>query len=496
MKKNLLFSFLFVLSCSLWADSSEQLLRSFGGNEDLLGRVLRNQIGSASEANSVMTYEVRMKEVKKLDSGLLAEFVPVIDQNKSMLVMELQITPEGLKNPAVVAEEILRMNQIISGQFTHPYQWAETVANARAGSPAAIEKLARLDVRRAEDIKGWLETNINMFDPKPELSKIEEFAKARIAEAEARYKPLRKAAEVYLRQQGAEWEKMRPKFDQLEKLDKKLNDLIMANDRAGVRKLIETYTPWPLMEPTEKNAWRQWLEAIEHPNRASSSLVFRGMDGYPVLKTPGKEEVGMVSTVLSRNQGNYTRRLRSLTTARERGGRTGYDWSAADEANPKKFPKDQPSVLVQMQSHATDPVGSPFISVSDHEIAARFGMNERMALLVDDRRLVPNGMSLYGEAEKLIPLVVFPDEVVLYEKGTEPINTDEFIKKVSSALGRDVKPNEISSGEDNAKLLKKGFDRFTTLIFDSEGKIVKTPGCIIGKPCNCVRTALSKLLNE
>jgi hypothetical protein len=335
-----------------------------------------------------------------------------------------------------------------------------------------------------------------MFDPDIDLAKVDEAVTARVAEAEARYKPIKTAAVEHLRIQGAEWEKMRPTFDQLEKQDKKFNDLVMSNNRKGVRKMLETYMPWPLMEPSEKHAWRQWLDAIEKPDKKNLRLVFRGMDGYPTLKSPGSQKIGIVSSVLAMNQGNYTRRLRSLTTLRERIGRD--DTSSIPEEEIKKFPKDNPSLIVQMQNHAKEPNGSPFLSVADNENASMFGSSERTAILIDDRRLVPNGMAFgYGEAERLIPLVVFPDEVVYHRpKGGGTISTEKFVKEVSKALGRPVKKTELVSGLNNEKLIKSGFDRFTTLFFDPEGKVVKTPGCVIGKPCDCVRAALSQLLNE
>lgn len=498
MLKPLLLSFILTTSPA-WGffpvdEKSKAIFDALPGKEKEITEFLENQVKSSNEYTT--NYEVRMTKVPKVEGQPISEWVPVIDEKSRKLIVELRITDEGLKSPLVMAEEIMRLNQISSVSFSHPYEWAETVANAKAGSMRATEKLARMDVQNAKELKSWLESNMTFFKDGTDPLKVEEWAKARNADALARYTPIAKAAKADLARAEAEWAKMKPTFTNLEKQETKFNNLVMANDRAGARKMLETYLPWPLMEPSETSAWKQWLDAMEKPDLSKRELVFRGMDGYPVLRTPGSEKVGVFSSVLAMNQGNYTRRLRSLQTSREKVGRMEY-WEAETEG--PKFPKDEPSIIDQMKNHAATPQTSPFISVSDNTIATRFGNQERMAILIDERRLIPNAMaSGYGEIERLIPLVIFPDEVVYYtdkSKHPEPfIKDEEFIAEVSKALGRPVTPTEINAGVDEAEFLKRGFDRLSENLLNPSGASIKGEVCLVGASCNCIRNALDKLL--
>jgi hypothetical protein len=498
MLRALILSFI-LTATSAWGfyppdEKSRALFESLEGKEKEITEFLQSQVTSTNEfANN---YEVKLTKVPKVEGQPISEWVPVINENSRKLIVELRITDEGLKSPLVMAEEIMRLNQIQSLSFSHPYEWAETVANAKAGSVRAAEKLARMDYENAKEVKTWLESNMTFFKDGTDPAKVEEWSKARLSEAEARYTPISKSAKAEQARLEAEWNKMKPTFSELEKQDQKFNHLVMNNDRAGARKMLETYLPWPLMEPSEKNAWRTWLDAMEKPDLSKRELVFRGMDGYPILKSPGSEKVGVFSSVLAMNQGNYTRRLRSLQTSREKVGRMEY--YDVDSEGPK-FPKDQPSIIDQMRNHAANPQSSPFISVSDNTIATRFGSQERMAILIDERRLIPNAMAFgYGEIERLIPLVIFPDEVVHYEdrsKMTEAfVKDDEFLKVVGEKLGRPVTATEINAGVDETEFLKRGFDRLNDDLLNPAGASIKGEVCLVGNSCNCIRTALDKLL--
>ena len=481
-------------------DSSKELFHSLPGKQNEIEEFLKSQISSMNEYNSMNT-EYRMTKVPKVEGQPVSEWVPVINEESRKLVVELRITEEGLKSPLVMAEEVMRLNQISSTAFTHPYEWAETVANARKGSVRATEKLARLDVQTSHDLKSWLESNTQFFEGEVDPAKLEQWSSSRKSEALARYKPIAAAAKKELQRLTAEWAKQRPTFTQMERQEKKFNDLVMANDRAGARQMLEKYLPWILMEPSEQNAWKAWLDAMENPDLSKRQLVFRGMDGYPVLRIKGSEKVGVFSSVLAMNQGNYTRRLRSLTTLRERFG-IQENWSASEVEGAPKFPKDQPSLIDQMKNHASVPQGSPFISVSDNTIASRFGSSERMALLVDERRLVPNALAFgYGEIERLIPLVIFPDEVVHYQGKvngqTTYIDNDAFLAKVTEAIGRPIDPKEINAGVDEQEFLKRGFDRLSDLLLEEPGATaIQGVGCVVGMPCDCIQQGFKKLLNE
>lgn len=175
---------------------------------------------------------------------------------------------------------------------------------------------------------------------------------------------------------------------------------------------------------------KKWLEAIEHPDWTKTTLAFRGVD-YSTDKTqrrqtPQGEIFGFMSTMLTANQGSYTRRLRSLSTNRINNG----------DLSVGAIHKLPPSVGIvnQMIQHASDPRASSFISftymigtANVYSAATRFvrrsnGTNKEvpnggfLAVQMDSRRLFSNIASQFNsEMELLAPLIVFPDEVLVYK---------------------------------------------------------------------------------
>jgi hypothetical protein len=132
-----------------------------------------------------------------------------------------------------------------------------------------------------------------------------------------------------------------------------------------------------------------------------------------------------MSTMLTKNQGNYTRRLRSLKTYRDKLAKVSGG-----------FPYEETSIVNSMKGHSRNPVGSPFLSVSHVDTAANFsGSSRTIAAIYTTRdRLVDNIISDYGEYERLMPLIVFPDEILEIEEGVS--NAKAFEKKIEQKIGR------------------------------------------------------------
>jgi hypothetical protein len=88
--------------------------------------------------------------------------------------------------------------------------------------------------------------------------------------------------------------------------------------------MLETYLPVELMNQGEKSFWKQWLDAIDKPNWENSVVVFRGLgrgkDRLESAEINGKVNIGFLSPLLSRSQEPFTKRLRSLVSARKRIG--------------------------------------------------------------------------------------------------------------------------------------------------------------------------------
>jgi hypothetical protein len=142
-----------------------------------------------------------------------------------------------------------------------------------------------------------------------------------------------------------------------------------------------------------------------------------------------------MSTLLSKNQGNYTRRLRSLKTYYGKLGKSGVD---SNYVNP---PFNQRAISVILSGHNIDPVSSPYISSAPYLNASNFmGMEKNKGLAViklHKDRLNYNVLNTFGEKESLIPMIIFPDEIVgLYDY--DQAGGQSFYDELSKKLGRKV----------------------------------------------------------
>lgn len=332
----------------------------------------------------------------------------------------------------------------IRDKFTYPHDLAELMMNAKLGSPTAKARLNSLYLEAISPLvlsdqiaDHWgVDTNI-LESVKQKLKGQQE---ALELEAKKHLSKQNKALE--------NWKKETKAFDKFEAMDKKLNDLILDNDRKGVRKLLEAYLPWAVMEPVEARTWKIWLDAIENPNKNNTTVAFRGIsydtDKIQRRKTSQGEVYGFMSTVLTKNQGNYTRRLRSLSTNRLKVG----DIPGANT----------PTVQItrQMINHADDPIASNFLSFTyDPAVGARFGGRPNnpggfLAVEMDKRRLIPNIMSQFSiEIELLAPLIVFPDEIIQYREGDfhDIKNFYKFMDDLSKKTGMDFRDHTLSGSQ-------------------------------------------------
>lgn len=479
-------------------------------------KILRDEIATLNKAAGPnKPWEIVFKVVDDLPAGKLAQISPVLSGQADNLTIQLLMTKQGMKNPAVVMEELIHLQQITGAPvpwkkstelkaFVHPYHWAETVANAKAGSAQAIEKLARLELEAAqlsEDAVRFYRKK-GLFAADKEL--IEQYLKTRTAHAEELYSEVAKAARLDWKNKKASWERAKSVFASLEKQSLKLNDLVAKGDRKGVRKLIDTYLPWDLMEPSEKKVWKDWLDAIEFPNKDKVKLVFRGMYDDTIMRAQDGTPY-IMSTVLSRNQGNYTRRLRSLSTMREKFG----SQALRDAYSAYNLPgaKNPGSVSVLMANHAIEAKGSPFISTASYDVATKFGPRQIGAFELEPRRFALNALApdiyLY-QKEHLTPLIIFPDEVAYFHDYAanpvpgvgprDPVNRKKhFLAEVEKRLNRKLTPAEISGIGTDKEFLQESFEKLKPMILEPEK--LPTVSCGLGaKSCDCLYKGLNALL--
>lgn len=465
-------------------------------------------------------WKIKVSVVDDLVGDNLAQIVPEIAGEAENLTIHLQITKTGLKNPAVVMEELIHLQQITGAPvlwkartnfkaFVHPFHWAEVVANSRAGSLNATEKLARLELEAAnasgDAIKYYKKAGL--FSGKTDAVVIDKYLETRAAHAEELYIDVTKKAKAQSKEKSAAWERAKKVFEKLEKESIKLNDLVAKGDRKGVRKLVETYLPWDLMEPSEAKAWKQWLDAIEKPNMKNAKIVFRGMYDDMVFRT-ADDTPYLMSTVLTKNQGNYTRRLRSLGTMREKFGMEAL--RDADSIYNLGRTKNPGSISVMMANHAIEAKGSPFLSTASYEVATKFGPRQLGAFAIDERRLILNAMSpdkyLY-QHEMLTPLFIFPDEVVHFHdyarnpvEGVGPrspeVRKKHFIGELEKKLGRKVTDVELSGKGNEKDFMKVSYEKLKEMVLEKESLPKVGPACAIGGSgsCDCLFKSLNALL--
>jgi hypothetical protein len=174
------------------------------------------------------------------------------------------------------------------------------------------------------------------------------------------------------------------------------------------------------MAPFEKKYWDTYLEIIRKPLPLHQRvIVYRGIDDdlFNAAVENGEElekdtairesKAFVMSTIMTKNQGSYNRRLRSLEAMYEKTistvyGESGYSRSAR--------------ITTMFKNHSADPVGSPFLSMTpDVNIASSFGSSRNSAYLIDPRAIQFNFTSGFeNEKEFLLGLTTFPEDMFGY----------------------------------------------------------------------------------
>ena len=356
-------------------------------------------------------YKVDFKK-EKLPANVELKFDLEVNLNEYKII----VTHSDEKVSKTVHTELTNFLTYTSRtSFNTKYSLPELLYNAKQGDITSMSVLAKL---RRDNIKFSME-GAYYGEPAPELKdqlvyweeKVKEFEKTEKAEAKSR--------KVKIEQRKAI-------IDKLDKAteDKQFKTLVAKNDRKGVAELLRTYLPWEQMPPFEKKYWETQLDIMVNPLPMDKRImIYRGIqddlintsivDGVELSKDKALKEhkIFLMSTILTKNQGSYNRRLRSLTAMYEKtiatnGGDSTYTRAAR--------------ISTMFAVHAGDPVGSPFMSFSPrYAIAHNFGYNRKTVFFLDPRSLTYNTSGLAGEVEFLLPLITFPDELGAVYDATE-----------------------------------------------------------------------------
>ncbi|MFG1505157.1 hypothetical protein [Halobacteriovorax sp. ZH5_bin.2] len=230
-----------------------------------------------------------------------------------------------------------------------------------------------------------------------------------------------------------------------------LKALIQNNDRKGVADLLEKYLPWEQMTPIEDSYWNHILNRMRNPIPAKDKvLVYRGTYGdrlFPQIvdgqeleyeDAVKKANLGSMSTILTRNQGTYNRRLRSLQTM------YGKKIASNPSNTDSKF-VETARLTTMLKQHSIEAQGSPFLSfTSNFDTGYTFGFSiaddktvadakgAMGAFLIDPELLMFNQMSGFkSEMEYLAPLITFPDEMVGFYD-------EDYMEKVNRSAIKDA----------------------------------------------------------
>lgn len=406
---------------------------------------------------------------KKIDSATGEE---VIDSNSVSLV-------EQHKHHSFKVSAALGVPKFHPPHVSHPLQWLELKTNHAGGSQLAKRELAELELETARQIRdGFFKFKLvrESTDQAALQTAILDLAAARglvisrgqtvedtwAAYSEARMAILQRALYGATKLARLEVREMKQKRSDparellkkaLEAAPEKLEALVKKNDREGVAKLLEAFLPREQMSPVERDLWTQWLEAIRHPDFSKSRIMFRGIDtnDHVQVARDGKKKItgfGFFPTLLTRNQGHYTRRLRSYETMRLA---VGNELTKVTYTSPKPVSPlvEMPKVTSIMANHARNPIGSPFLSfTTELALAASYSEERNIAVVrVDERRILPNALSMFkGESELLVAMMIFPDEVIHYPnfpKNTPLVTAtadwkQAFLAEASAKLGAEV----------------------------------------------------------
>jgi hypothetical protein len=365
-----------------------------------------------SQFNSYMSesgsLKIKVEKVTHLPNEAMAQIKPVLSNSDQYI--RIMVTEDAMSNRFIHTQIEEYLRAINGAQWSNSQSWLEAYTNARAGSKQAMVALAESKVKLSYYTYG----NDNFK---------EIYQSHVVPDLEQKYAVLNKDARADISARKKQFETRKIIFNELDKAEGQLKDLIAKNDRKAVARLVETYIPWELMEPSEKLFWKEWIEVMENPAPLEKRMfVLRGLDqGQHFLDAGGKPYV--MSPILINNQGTYNRRLRSMTTMLDKQFSQSVALSYADDPAWIKKMSTANRLTVQMKQHSRDPMGSAFISFTkDPNIAQAFSYNHVGLFAIDPRQAIPNHMSGYEEeVEILARMFLFPDESIGLMKSSEDI---------------------------------------------------------------------------
>lgn len=373
----------------------------------------RNYIKNLKFTISSEVIEIIYKENNLLPEDIAYRLVPVLTENSYQL--QIHYGPNALIDTDAFNELQAFLNIFKNDTYKYDYSLMELFYNAKNNHLPALHTLAKIRQQVFLISPEKFNYNEKTGFHQRHSGKYQEWQEIRnqFALLEKKEKINIKAKEDIRR---LTMNKLDAAVD-----DQQLRTLIAKNDRKGVANLLRSYLPWEHMAPFEEQFWLTQLDIIENPAElAKRVLVLRGIDddaiqvahnaGVKLTKEEAIQEqkIFLMSTILTKNQGSWNRRLRSLTAMNDKF--IGVD----DFHNTSEYSRAA-RMTNMFYKHSLNPEGSPFLSFTPNfQVASQFGEERLSAYLLDPRAIHLNYASAFKfEIEFLMPLMTFPDELVM-----------------------------------------------------------------------------------
>ncbi len=416
-------------------------------------------------------YLTEFSKKTKLDKGSSYRLEFGMKDNKYLVTIHYS---EAGKIDQGAIDELSYFFNTAQTKFESKYSLMELIHNAKHDHIPSLLVLARL---RKDSLQTSM-TNNMYYSQNANGAELEE----RFKYWEEKVKEFEKANKLHRQSLKSITEKRKTLMDKLDKVseDKQLKTLIAKNDRKGVAKMIRSYLPWEMMPPFEREYWETQLAIMEDPLPIEKRIfIYRGISddlintaivkGEELTKDQALREhkIFLMSTLLTKNQGSWNRRLRSLTAM--------YEKFIATNSNESTYTSSA-RISTMFANHAGDPRGSPFLSLTPaYSIAESFGYNRKTIYFLDPRSIDYNTSGLSHEYEFLRPMVTFPDELGAVYDSTIHADLDKneetFKKMAIENLDREY-------GKGKGAALFKKIEANSKSYFSS----VKGEGLLAGSP--------------
>ena len=445
-------------SCSTWVQSLdvdrkiaaevnpplnlEQLLTIKSSPDTVKGADLVKDLKSTFFFQGV---EVVFVEDPKMDAGTAYKITPVIEDQAYKIKIFHSV---GAKFDRDASKELTYfLLKLVSEKFISPYSLFELYYNGKGGDFLSLQTVAKIRLETLLDVNGY-----NLDEGAVNTVKAENIQSWKKINDQ-----FDREERIYNKNIKSQEEIRKSVMDALDKAsdDGQFRNLVAKNDRKGAAALLRKYLPWEHMPPFEKLFWENHLTIMADPLPLEDRImIYRGIndDIIQVAQVGGKEltreeatreqKMFLMSTMMTKNQGTWNRRLRSLTAMYEK-------FMGTDNSGSSEFTKSA-RITTMFVKHSADPKGSPFLSYTPKfDTAHSFGSQKNTMYFIDPRMMYFNYASSYAnEVEFLLPIMSFPEDLAaIYDVKIHPEVKYDGIKAFMKARGIEKLEKALGAGK-------------------------------------------------